>query len=234
MNDIRDVAALYEGAQKLRIQLGNRIAAVDRGDSEASPDTLEEWQGWNDRFEALESDIAAGMTDALEFHPAWPWLQEVKGIGPILSARMLAQIGDIATFDTVSKLWRFAGLAVIDGKAERRVKGEKSHYNGKLKTVMYNVGRGFLKAHGQYARFYYEAKGHYQAKRPDWTKAHVDLAAMRKMEKVFLSHLWAVWRSETGLDTRPLWVIQHGGHDGVVLPKDVVPGYDYQHGLWEG
>ena len=234
MDDIRDSANLYWGVQKLRIQLGNRIAAAERGDSAPSAETLEEWLGWHRRFADLEADIASGMEAAVEFHPTWPWLQEVKGIGPVLSAKMLGQIGDIATFDTVSKLWRFAGLAVIDGKAERRVKGEKSHYNGRLKTVMYLVAGGFLKAKGQYARFYYGAKERYQAERPDWTKGHVHYASLRKMEKVFLSHLWAVWRSEVGLDTRPLWVIQHGGHDGVVLPKDVIPGYSYKDGLWEG
>jgi hypothetical protein len=234
MDDVKDVAGLYEGVQKLRVMLGNRIGAVEDDRSEASPATLEEWQGWFGQFQELEGDIADGMAAALEFHPLWPWLQCVKGIGPVLSARMLGQIPGIEGFETVSQLWRFAGLGVVDGKAERLVKGEKAHFNKKLKTIMYNIGRQFLKAHGQYTRFYYEAKGHYQAERPEWTKGHVDLAAMRKMEKMFLSHVWAVWRSEVGLETRPLYVIQHGGHDGVVLPRDVVPGYDYQHGIWEG
>ena len=38
------------------------------------------------------------------------YLQHIQGIGSILSAGLVANIGDIAKFDTISKLWMYAGL----------------------------------------------------------------------------------------------------------------------------
>jgi len=59
--------------------------------------------------------------------PAWDWLTSIKGLGAGgLASQLLAQIDDIGQFDTVSKLWRFAGWAVIDGEVDRCKRGEKS------------------------------------------------------------------------------------------------------------
>ena len=38
------------------------------------------------------------------------YLQHIQGIGSILSAGLIANIGDISKFDTISKLWMYAGL----------------------------------------------------------------------------------------------------------------------------
>ena len=52
----------------------------------------------------------------------WEWVTSIKGLGSgSLAARLLAHIDDIGKFATVSKLWRFAGLAVIDGKADEAI-----------------------------------------------------------------------------------------------------------------
>jgi ribosomal protein L37AE/L43A len=65
--------------------------------------------------------------------PIWDWLRTIKGLkSGHITAILLAQIDDIGRFDTVSKLWRFAGLAVIDGKAEYGT----SSYNRRLKALM--------------------------------------------------------------------------------------------------
>ena len=68
--------------------------------------------------------------------PVWDWVTSIRGLGAgSLAAQVLAQIDDVGKFDTTSKLWRFAGWAVIDGKIDRCQKGEKSPYNRKLKSI---------------------------------------------------------------------------------------------------
>jgi len=47
-----------------------------------------------------------------EVGPIWDWLLAHKGIGESLAAKTLALIGDIRKFDTVAKLWRYAGYGL--------------------------------------------------------------------------------------------------------------------------
>lgn len=47
-----------------------------------------------------------------EVGPIWDWLVSHDGIGESLAAKTLALIDDIQRFDTVSKLWRYAGYGL--------------------------------------------------------------------------------------------------------------------------
>jgi len=49
-----------------------------------------------------------------EVGPIWDWLLSHKGIGESLAAKTLALIDDIRKFDTVTKLWRYAGYGLND------------------------------------------------------------------------------------------------------------------------
>jgi hypothetical protein len=207
---LRTVVDTYTQTQKLRIEIGNRLAAVTREvDSGPPPSGL---SALHDRLLEAEEALVADMGETLEHHKAMPWLSQVRGVGPTLAGKMLGLIGEIGSFDTVSKLWRFAGFAVIDGLRERPVKGEKLHYSIRLKTTLYLVGGSFLKSDSPYREVYDRARAHYDTTRPDWTKAHRHLAAMRKMEKLFLSHLWQTWREAEGLPVRSLYVMEYLGH----------------------
>lgn len=58
--------------------------------------------------------LATAMTTAFEQHPAAEVLQSAPGLGPVLAARMLAEIGDDPTrFATADGLRAFAGTAPI-------------------------------------------------------------------------------------------------------------------------
>jgi hypothetical protein len=52
-----------------------------------------------------------------------PWIAEQRGIGLPGFARLLGVTGDISRFPTVSKLWKYLGLHVVDGRAPKREKG---------------------------------------------------------------------------------------------------------------
>lgn len=47
---------------------------------------------------------------------------------------------------------------------------------------------------------------------------HIHNMAQRKTVKIFLSHLWAVWRELDGLDVTKPWIIAQGGHSDYIAP----------------
>lgn len=105
--------------------------------------------------------VESAMLEAAQnVGPIWDWLTGLRGLGAGgMSAQLLAMIDDIGKFDTVSKLWRFAGYAVIDGERETNKKGEKSHFNRQLKSLVYLIVTSFIKAQNSpYAEIYAEEK----------------------------------------------------------------------------
>lgn len=220
MIELRVLADLYQQVQKTRVAMGNRLlAAKDGRDTTSEPNI---YRTYHVRLQELENLLVSDMRRLVRDHPAYPWLQHVKGVSSILGCKLLGLIGDIRGFETVSKLWRFAGLAVIDGQAERPRKGEKRHYNARLKTTCYLIGRSFLLCDSPYRRIYDAKKEYYEHERPDWTPLRRHLAAMRAMEKRFLAHLWEVWREAEGLPIRRPYVQEKLGHAGIDDPWEYV------------
>jgi len=197
--------------QKSRIQFGNRISAVENGKDTVNGETLEVLTRWNMRFDELEQmadkDISRFVCDV----PIVQQMTCVKGIGKLLAAKVVAMV-DITRADTVSALWRYAGYGVVEGARERPTKGEKLHYNARLKTTCYLIGSSFLRSGSPYRSVYDAAREYYEKNRPDWTKGHQHNAAMRKMIKAFLAHLWERWRQLEGLPTRELYAMEQMGH----------------------
>lgn len=264
---LRYLTDQYIAVQKLRIANMNRDFAATEGlDTNPPDDFLLEIV---DDLLGIEKKLFGQMKRVVKHHPAWPWAGSVKGIGPTLSTKVLGLIGDIEKFPTISKLWRFSGYAVIDGKIDRPVKGQKLVYNRTLKTALYNCGDSFVKSRSPYRDIYDQAKAKYRQKRqvrpmlqhcrdelyqildefeipadhPEllretedgkkewdklikltnraagaekdhacWSDGHVDNAGRRKMVKLFLSHLWMVWREAEGLPTSDPFVIASPDH----------------------
>ncbi len=204
-----DLRQLY---QKQRIGFGNRIGAIERGVDIPSNGSMDILTKYMTRFMDLEAETEKDILNAIKGNEIIARMQNVKGIGPLLAAKLVALI-DIRVADSVSALWRYAGYGVVNGKAERPTKGEKLHYNSRLKTYLYVVGDSFLKSHSPYAEIYYSSLEYYRANRPDWTDSHCKRAARRRMLKVFLAHLWEQWRTLEGLPTRPLYAQERLGHD---------------------
>jgi len=206
--------------QKARIQFGNRLAAIEQSaDDPSVSDQRNVVDKWLIRFTDLEMELNKDIARAVKTEPIYESLSGLKGIGPLLSAKLIAMI-DIERADTVSALWRYCGYGVVDGERERPTKGEKLHYNARLKTTLYLVASSFLKCNSPYREVYDDAKTFYQAGRPDWTKAHIHNAAMRKMIKVFLSHLWEAWRVIENLPVRGTYVHDRLNHDHEYKAED--------------
>jgi hypothetical protein len=214
---IRLLADVYFQVQKLRIAVGNRIDAVMRSADQAEPEHLEFLRRTHKALCEVEEHCVARARDYLKEHPTWYWLKTVKGIGPVLGAKLLSYI-DIERADTISALWRYAGLGVIDGKAERLVAGEKAHYNRRLKATMYLVGTSFLRSQSKFAQIYYTEKERQQRLHPELKPIVIHYRAMRKMNKIFLACLWLIWREALGLPTRKPYVHEYLGHTTLYDP----------------
>lgn len=103
---------------------------------------------WDGALTLLERE----MTRALRQVPIYNvWLKDVYGVGSaVIAAYLIAEI-DIAYAEKfgkatkVSNVRRFCGLAVMDGRLERRTKGLKNAYNAGLRTRLYQFFTGLRK-----------------------------------------------------------------------------------------
>jgi hypothetical protein len=134
-----------------------------------------------------------------------------------LPERRIAQVDDIARFDTIAKLWRFAGYGVIDGKAEKNQMGEKSHFNRNLKSICFCIADQFIRQQTPgYSDIYYAEKARLRIQHPEpvkednknlYTDGHIHNRAWRKMIKQFLADFWLQWRVMEGLPVSRPYVI---------------------------
>ena len=68
-----------------------------------------------DVFDAEVDRIAALVTDQLAKHPGYTAIQALPGVGPVLAAVFVAEIGDVTRFPSPDKLCSWAGLTPRGG-----------------------------------------------------------------------------------------------------------------------
>jgi hypothetical protein len=189
-------------------------------------DEAEAHRDWcADRMEQMEVDLKGKVMDEIREHPFWiHWLRKIKGIGPCLGGALLAHV-DPSRARTPSSLYKLFGIIVgEDGLAIKRQKGVKLGYSPFLKKTAFLIGESFIKGRSKesYYRDKYEifraeidarpcpleARGlkHHvgkgeKAKEIPCPKSHKLAMARRKTVKLFLSHLWKMWREMLGLPT---------------------------------
>lgn len=171
--------------------------------------------------------------------------KKIKGIGgPRLSGALIAwiekyneetcKIESIERFPHVSSLWKHAGLA----PGQKRVKGEKGHFNVKLKTHILKIGDQFIKTPKHFYRNLYLQRKAFEKKNhpepiPDptgrksksgkpimlFTKRHIHYRARRWMCKIFVQNVYVVWRKIKGLPVEKPWPLEHGHVDLIYPPE---------------
>lgn len=202
------LATLFQAIQRDRVGLERSLATKADVYDPAAKEIYEQ-------LADLERRVVAYLQTECHRSPIWPWLSSVKGVGERLGG-MLVGLIDIHRAPTISSLWKFCGLAP---GFDRRVKGQKLPYNKLLKKTCFLLGRQFILGATQpYEGMYREAKAFYTANRPDWRPGHCDLAARRKMVKMFLSHLHVRWCEAEGLPVRPPYAMGLPGHEGGYRP----------------
>lgn len=220
MSELSQLIDFRYRVQGNRIREGNRLSAVERGASTVSERAEQIMLMWAEAHSDMEAGIESMLADVLKDNcpPIIEQLTELRGIGIITAAKIVSEI-DIRRADTVSALWRYAGYGVVDGKREKPVKGEKLHYNRRLKIAVRLACEGMLKARSPYAEIYASAKEAFAATHPDATKMHCHNAALGKQAKVFLCHLWDRWRKLEGLTVRDIYSIDRLKHEHYIAPE---------------
>ena len=199
------------------------------------PDVVDTWNDAEDLEKSLDRRIAS----YLKYFPVYNrFLKNVRGCGPAISAVILSEF-DITKATTRSKMWQFAGCnpgmvygkKKVDGKIQQTdtmvrgdelTKGFIAPYNAFLKTKLLGVlADCMIKSKSQYKVVYDQYKlrlsneeNEYKEGRKwkDESKAHIDMAARRKMVKAFLGDLYEVWRELEGLEVRCTYEQEYLGH----------------------
>ena len=135
-----------------------RSASQQRELAKTKPEAPNEAIAWlNDVNDILERNICTLLDSYQKSHPLGRWADEIPGIGPVISAGLLAHI-DITKAPTVGHIWRYAGLdPTVSWK-----KGEKRPWNPQLKTLCWKIGESFVKVSNLpndiYGKVYQERK----------------------------------------------------------------------------
>lgn len=203
------------------------------------------------RLKDLEDFVDGVVAKLIQYHPGYNWFSQVKGIGrenigKVVGAVRVKQVLDgdhyLPYADTISALWKFAGMSVEDGKAPKREKGQKLHYNSQLRSMCWRLGSSLLRAKGKFYDYYLRTKDTYvqryqnqgwqivpatalpvkEGKRSETegiiSEGHIHNMAMRKMIKLFLACLWLTWREAEGLPVTKPYALDKLGHDSYIDP----------------
>jgi len=150
----------YYDLQDYRIASANQQRKLLEGEE---PSEFITWLNTN--LDVLEQQIKAVLDKWSAAQPMGAWAREIVGIGPVISAGLLANI-DITKAPTVGHIWRFAGL----DPSSKWSKGEKRPWNASLKRLCWLLGESFVKVSSNkndtYGKFYIERKA-YETKRND-------------------------------------------------------------------
>lgn len=117
--------------QELRIQFGNRAKSLTAALTDSDKEFLDRQ---SKALQEIEDGAQSEILRLLRHHPIYvDWLSHQRGVGDLLAGVMLSSF-DIVRAETVSRMWSFAGLGVVDGRAARRVKGVKAKFDPWVKT----------------------------------------------------------------------------------------------------
>lgn len=234
-DEARFLVDYYYIAQEDRKRSTNQVRALNES---KEPNAVISWLAA--QSEALEEQIKKALDVYTKNHIMGSWMRQIVGIGPVISAGLLAHI-DIEKAPTVGHIWRYAGL----DPTSKWEKGQKRPWNAGLKTLCWKAGQSFMKFSGRddcyYGHIYRERKNFEIARneRGDnkelaeqlkekvgkTTEAYkhlsngvlppgqIDARARRYAVKLFLSHLHGAWY-ETHFGTKPPlpYPIAHMGH----------------------
>lgn len=153
-NEVRFLVDFYYLSQDDRKRANNQTAALGKA---GEPSLVTGWLAG--QAQVIENQIKCVLDEYTKNHPMGGFMRSVHGIGPVISAGLLAHI-DIEKAPTVGHIWRFAGL----DPSQKWEKGKIRPWNAKLKTLCWKAGQSFMKFHNDEKCYY----GHLYRKRKDY------------------------------------------------------------------
>lgn len=219
-------ARLLWDLQKLRIQVGNRIGAMERDGLPA------EWAApHNETLETLKAQERAvdrQLVRLAKTHIMADWVADCPGLGYGGFARIVGVTGDFMLFANVAKVWKYMGMHVEDGHAPKRERGVKGNWSPQGRVVCHQIADSIVKLKGGRYRTQYDQTRRSLLARPRFgdsgcpmgqvhkdkagkvlacvkggengeTSGHVHNAAMRRAVKELLKDMWVEWRRRAKL-----------------------------------
>jgi hypothetical protein len=170
--------------EKTRIALGNRERILVTPADELDKDGIARGFGIPGDDMAILGPIRAVVVGLQELEaisvkeverymrnsPWRSWLDSPasRGVGAKQLARLLGAIGDPYWHTgenrprTVSQLWSYSGLAVRDGQAPRRKRGEKSNWSENARKRTWLIANSCIKTTGPFRDIYDMARDRYE------------------------------------------------------------------------
>lgn len=241
--EVRFLVDYYYIAQEDRKRGGNQVRSLTKT---GEPSSVIGWLTL--QTSTLEEEIRKALDVYTQSHIMGGWAREVYGIGPVISAGLLAHI-NIEKAPTVGHIWRFAGLDPTTSWS----KGEIRPWNARLKSLCWKIGQSFMKFSNRDDCFYghvYKQRKEYEVSRNEsganrelaisiaesgrfgkttdayksyssglLPPAQLDARARRYAVKLFLSHLHGEWYQRHFNTPPPLpYAIAHLNHAHFIPP----------------
>jgi hypothetical protein len=181
--EARFLVDMFETKQRDRIRNGNRLKALEKS---GEPHRL--LSHFQDIDRVMEGQIAAAFGKFCENDHLGQWMLAQKGVGPLVTARLLAFI-DWEGSSTPSRIWAFAGL--VPGLVWE--KGAKRPWNARLKRLCWLLGESFVKNKGRdafYADLFFDKKKALWAHNISGGNRERALVLMDRFGKTTEAHRW--------------------------------------------
>jgi hypothetical protein len=243
-DEARFLVDAYYAMQENRKRSDNQVRAM-----KDEPHVVLAWLA--EQSDTLENQIKRGLEKYTDQQPIGAWAKSVFGIGPVITAGMIAHI-DIEKAPTAGHIWRFAGL----DPTVKWEKGQKRPWNASLKTLCWKVGQSFMKFSNADECVYgkvYRLRKQYEIDRNErgdnaataaailearkigksteaykhlsggkLPPAQIDARARRYAVKLFLSHLQLVWWwLEKGTLPPKPYAVVHLEHAHMIAPPHI-------------
>jgi hypothetical protein len=172
-----------------------------------------------------EKDILQPDLDKLAIYNGY--LKNVKGLGALTSAQLIAIVGDITRFKNPSSLCHYCGVG--DPNDSKLQHGKQATWNPKAKSLLLGtIGDNFLKQNSQYRVIYDQRTAQTKQTHPEWwhlnpdgTKAtgknmhpkHGYRDGIRVMVKRFLKEFFVASYQAQGLEPpADPWILLQPNH----------------------
>lgn len=148
-------------------------------------------KGTNETFGYGIKQITKELEKLAKATPYWPLIP--RGFGPLGLAGLIGEAGDPWGYHNPSALWKRMGLAVIDGKRQRKVadaeEAIRQGYTPRRRAWAYMTGDNMIRAKSPVCEVYRERKEKKIVE--GWSKLHAHRDAKMFMVKRVLRDLWA-------------------------------------------
>jgi len=203
--------------QEARVAMTQRVGAMQRDG------LADHWRlplaAATAELAATEHAIDLQLVRLARQHFLSEWVLSAPGIGLRGFARLLAVTGSLDRFATVSRLWAYLGMHVVDGTAPRRRRGQRANWSAQGRVVCRQLAASIVRVRrGPYREAYDRKKAEYLARPRSGASAcpfgqthtnrkretvacglnHAHSAAMRYAVKLLLRDLWNAWRTLGG------------------------------------